>query len=113
MSWLYLLGAAFFEIVWAFGLKFAGTHARPNIVLAGTFAAYVVSFLMLAIALRGLPLGTAYAVWTGIGTLGATVIGIMLFGESATPARVVCIGLIVLGIAGLKVTSGVEVSALR
>lgn len=105
MYWLCLIAAAFFEILWAFGLKFANTHTHPNVVLAGTFVAYVVSFIMLAIALRGLPLGTAYAVWTGIGTVGASVIGIMFFGEIANPARVACIGLIVLGIAGLKLTT--------
>lgn len=105
MSWFYLLGAALFEIAWAFGLKFASTHARPHAVLAATFVAYIVSFIMLAIALRGLPLGTAYAVWTGIGTLGAALIGILLFNETASAARLACIALIVLGILGLKLTS--------
>ena len=104
MAWLYLLVAGLMEVAWAVGLKYTEGFTRlwPSV---WTGAALVLSMLLLAAAVRTLPLGTAYAVWTGIGTIGAAVLGVVLFGEQATPARVVCIGLIVAGLVGLKLTS--------
>ena len=99
MAWLTLLAAGLFEIGWAVGLKAA--NGRP-LVLAATIAAMVVSVALLYLAMRDLPLGTAYAVWTGIGAVGTVLVGIVAFGESADAVRLLCIGLIVAGIAGLK-----------
>ena len=99
MAWLTLLAAGLFEIGWAVGLKAA--NGRP-LVLAATIVAMVVSVALLYLAMRDLPLGTAYAVWTGIGAVGTVLVGIVAFGESADAVRLLCIGLIVTGIAGLK-----------
>ena len=99
MAWLTLLAAGLFEIGWAVGLKAA--NGRP-LVLAGTIVAMIVSVALLYLAMRDLPLGTAYAVWTGIGAVGTVLVGIVAFGESADAVRLLCIGLIVAGIAGLK-----------
>ena len=104
MVWLYLLLAGLFEIVWAVGLKFTYgfTKLWPTI---GTLAAMVVSFYLLALSLRQLPIGTAYAIWTGIGAVGTVILGIIFFKEPATVMRLACVALIVMGILGLKVTS--------
>jgi quaternary ammonium compound-resistance protein SugE len=104
MAWLVLLFAGLFEIGWAVGLKYTAGFTRllPTLVTAGSM---VVSLGLLGIALKTLPLGTAYAIWTGIGTLGTAVLGIALFGESADAARLACMGLIVAGIIGLKLVS--------
>ena len=99
MAWLTLLAAGLFEIGWAVGLKAA--NGRP-LILAATIVAMVISVALLYLAMRDLPLGTAYAVWTGIGAVGTVVVGIVAFGESADAVRLLCIGLIVAGIAGLK-----------
>jgi quaternary ammonium compound-resistance protein SugE len=99
MAWLTLLAAGLFEIGWAVGLKAA--NGRP-LILAATIVAMVISVALLYLAMRELPLGTAYAVWTGIGAVGTVVVGIVAFGESADAVRLLCIGLIVAGIAGLK-----------
>jgi quaternary ammonium compound-resistance protein SugE len=101
MSWIYLFIAAALEIIWASGLKSTAGFTRlwPSI---GVTAAIAGSLFLLAIAARGLPIGTAYAVWTGVGAVGVAIIGILFFGESATPGRLACILLIVLGVAGLK-----------
>ncbi len=101
MPWLFLFGAGIFEIAWALGLKYTDGFTRlwPSV---GTAASLVVSFVLLGLALRDLPLGTAYAVWTGIGTVGTAVLGIALFGEPSDALRLVCIGLILAGIVGLK-----------
>lgn len=104
MSWVYLLLAGLLEIAWAIGLKLSDGFTRPAIT-AATVAAMAGSFALLALALRTLPIGNAYAVWTGIGTIGTVVIGILWFGEQASIIRLVFIGLIVAGIAGLKLTS--------
>lgn len=101
MSWLYLFIAGVLEIVWAIGLKYAAGFTRP-LASAVTLAAMIASVWFLALALRTLPVGTGYAVWTGIGAVGTAVLGIALFAESAHPARLLCIALIVAGIAGLK-----------
>jgi quaternary ammonium compound-resistance protein SugE len=102
MSWLVLFVAGLFEVGWAVGLKYTEGFTRllPSLM---TVASMVISMGLLGLALKSLPLGTAYAIWTGIGTVGTALLGIYLFGEAATVARLVCIGLIVAGIAGLKV----------
>lgn len=105
MAWLVLMLAGVMEVGWAVGLKYTQGFTRlwPSVATA---AALAVSMVLLAISLRTLPLGTAYAVWTGIGTVGTAVLGIVLFREPATVGRLVCIGLIVAGIVGLKVLGG-------
>ena len=101
MAWLILVIAAVFETGWAIGLKYSEGFTRlwPTI---WTLAALVVSMVLLAAAARTLPIGTAYAVWTGIGAAGTAVLGMWLFGESANAARVLCILMIVAGVVGLK-----------
>ena len=101
MSWLYLLVAAVLEIIWASGLKSTDgfTKLWPSV---GVIAAMVASMFLLALAARGLPIGTAYAVWTGIGAVGTAIVGIAVFGESAATPRLLCMVLIIAGVAGLK-----------
>jgi quaternary ammonium compound-resistance protein SugE len=103
-AWSVLVLAGLFEIGWAVGLKYTDGFTRlwPSVL---TGLALVASMALLAVALRTLPLGTAYAVWTGIGTVGTALLGIALFREPVTVARLVCIALIVTGIVGLKVMS--------
>jgi quaternary ammonium compound-resistance protein SugE len=105
MAWVVLFVAGLFEIAWAVGLKYTAGFTRlwPTVATA---TALVASMGLLGVALRTLPLGTAYAVWTGIGSVGTAVLGIVLFREPATAMRLVCIGLIVAGIIGLKLASG-------
>lgn len=104
MSWVYLFIAGLLEIGWAIGLKYTEgfTKLVPTI---WTAAAFVASIGLLGIALKTLPVGTAYAVWTGIGAVGTAILGVYLLGEPATAARLACIGLIVAGIVGLKLVS--------
>ena len=104
MAWLVLLAAGLLEIGWAFGLKHSEGFTRlwPSV---GTIAAMAGSMALLGIALRSLPLGTAYAVWTGIGTVGTAVLGILIYREPTDAVRLACIGLIVAGIVGLKLAS--------
>ncbi|HEU4558846.1 MAG TPA: quaternary ammonium compound efflux SMR transporter SugE [Longimicrobium sp.] len=104
MAWGILFLAGLMEVGWAVGLKYTAGFTRlwPTV---GTAVALVGSMALLGVALRTLPLGTAYAVWTGIGTIGTAVLGIVLFSEPATAGRLVCIALIVAGIVGLKVLS--------
>ncbi len=101
MAWVMLLVAGLFEIGWAVGLKYTNGFTRvwPSV---WTATALVASMTLLGLAVRTLPLGTAYAIWTGIGTVGTAILGIMLFHEPATFLRVAFIGLIVAGIVGLK-----------
>nr|WP_211109201.1 quaternary ammonium compound efflux SMR transporter SugE [Azospirillum tabaci] len=101
VSWVILFFAGLFEIGWAVGLKQTEGFTRP-IPTALTVASMVISLALLGMALKSLPLGTAYAVWTGIGTVGTVVLGIWLYGESADILRLGCIALIVAGILGLK-----------
>lgn len=101
MSWLLLLLAGLFEVAWAIGLKYTDGFSRPFPTLL-TLIAMAVSVLLLAMAVKQLPLGTAYAVWTGIGAVGTVLMGIWLFNEPATLARVLCLLLIIVGILGLK-----------
>lgn len=101
MAWTILLVAAVFEIGWAIGLKYTNGFTRlwPTV---WTVAALVLSVALLELAARSLPIGTAYAVWTGIGAAGTALFGVWLFQEPATAARLLCIGLIVAGVVGLK-----------
>ena len=104
MAWVILVLAGLFEVGWAVGLKYTQGFTRlvPSLL---TIMSMVVSLGLLGLALRTLPLGTAYAVWTGIGTVGTALLGIFLLGESAAALRLVCIGLIVSGLVGLKLVS--------
>jgi quaternary ammonium compound-resistance protein SugE len=101
MSWFVLIIAGLFEITWAVCLKLSNGFTRlwPTV---GTIASLFISVGLLGVAARSLPIGTAYAVWTGIGAVGAVLCGIAFLGEPATPMRLVCLGLIVIGIIGLK-----------
>lgn len=107
MPWVILFIAGLFEICWAVGLKYTDGFMRlwPTI---GTIAAMLISIVLLGIAMKSLPVGTAYAVWTGVGVVGTVILGIFLFGESATILRLACVGLIVLGIIGLKIFSSTD-----
>ena len=104
MAWVVLVVAGGFEVAWAIGLKYTDGFTRlwPSV---GTVAAMVASVVLLAWAMKTLPVGTAYAVWTGIGAVGTVILGIALFGEAATFARLACVGLIVAGIVGLKLVT--------
>lgn len=104
MAWIYLTVAGLFEIGWAIGLKYTDGFTRllPSL---WTLASMILSIVLLGLALRTLPVGTAYAVWTGIGAVGTAALGIYLFGEPATVARLLCIGLILAGIVGLKLVT--------
>lgn len=104
LAWLYLAIAGLLEVGWAVGLKYTEGWSRPW-ASAWTVAAMIASILFLAQALKAIPVGTGYAIWTGIGAAGTAVLGIVLFAESAAPARLACIALIVTGIIGLKLTS--------
>jgi quaternary ammonium compound-resistance protein SugE len=101
MAWTYLIVAGLFEVVWAVGLKYTDGFTRlwPSV---GTLAAMAASVYLLSRALLELPVGTGYAVWTGIGAMGTALAGMVLFGESRAVGRLACIALIVAGIAGLK-----------
>ena len=104
MAWIYLFVAGLAEMAWAIGLKYTEGFTRlvPSLL---TVAAMIVSLALLALALKTLPVGTAYAVWTGIGAVGTAALGIYLFGEPATAARLASMGLIVAGIVGLKLVT--------
>lgn len=104
-SWILLLIAGLLEVVWAIGLKYTEGFSKlvPSVI---TITAMIASVWLLALALKGIPVGTGYAVWTGIGAVGTAILGIALFDEAASLARIACIGLIVAGIFGLKLVSG-------
>ncbi len=104
MNWLILVTAGLFEIVWAIGIKYTVGFTRlwPSV---GTLAAMLVSVVLLGIAMKTLPVGTAYAVWVGVGAVGTAILGIILFGESASAMRLLSLGLIVAGIIGLKLAT--------
>ena len=105
MAWVYLIIAALFECGWAIGLKYTDgfTKVWPSTF---TIIAMIVSFHFLSLAMKTIPVGTAYAIWTGIGTVGVAILGMVLFGESKDILRILCIGLIIAGVVGLKVFSG-------
>lgn len=104
MAWIYLFIAGIFEIVWAMGLKYSHgfTKLVPSVI---TIAGMIVSFYLLAHASKVLPIGTAYAVWTGIGAFGAVILGMVIFNEPVNVLRIIFLGLILMGIVGLKLTS--------
>lgn len=104
MSWIYLLIAGILEIGWAIGLKYTEGWSKlyPSLI---TVVLMIASFQFLSMALKTLPIGTAYAVWTGIGAVGTAVVGMLFFGEPRDIIRVLCVLLIVAGIVGLKLTS--------
>ena len=104
MAWLYLFVAGLFEVGWAIGLKYTQgfTRLMPTLLTLGSM---IVSLGLLGLALKSLPVGTAYAIWTGIGTIGTAILGIALLGEPAGVLRLLCIGMIVAGIVGLKLVS--------
>lgn len=104
MAWIIVIVAGLFEIVWAIGLKYTDGFTRlwPS---AGTLLAMGVSFWLLGVAMRSLPVGTAYSVWVGIGAVGTVAFGIVLFGEPANAARLVSVALIISGIVGLKLAT--------
>lgn len=104
MAWIILVVAGMLEVGWAVGLKYTEGFARlwPSIA---TIAAMVASMALLGVAVRTLPLGTAYAVWTGIGTMGTVIVGMLLFGEPASLVRLLCVCLILSGIIGLKMVT--------
>jgi quaternary ammonium compound-resistance protein SugE len=104
-AWLLLIIAGLLEIVWSVSMKASAGFTKHDFTVL-TLAAAGLSFWLLGLAMRTLPVGTAYAVWTGIGAVGAALLGIVLFGEALTLPRVVCICLIVVGILGLKLFSG-------
>jgi len=104
MAWIVLFVAGLLEVGWAIGLKYTEGFARlvPSVL---TLVSMVGSVVLLGLTLKTLPIGTAYAVWTGIGAVGTALLGIALFGEPATAARLACIGMIVAGIVGLKLVT--------
>ena len=106
MGWVWLTVAGLFEIGWAAGLKCSQglSLAKPGLS-ALTIGLSIVSFVLLGQATKTLPIGTSYAVWTGIGAVGSVILGIVFFGESRDPARIACIAIIVVGIVGLKLTT--------
>jgi quaternary ammonium compound-resistance protein SugE len=103
MAWIILIVAGLFEVAWAVGLKSSDglTKFWPSLF---TLVTLIISMFLLSVAMRTLPLGTAYTVWTGIGAVGAVLLGIAMFGESAAVARLLCITLILVGIVGLKLS---------
>ena len=104
MPWLYLLIAGLLEVGWAIGLKYTNGFTRlwPSI---GTIVAMIVSFFFLSLALKTIPVGTGYAVWTGIGAVGTAILGMVLLGEPREVGRILCLVLIIAGIVGLKLFS--------
>lgn len=104
MAWFLLFLAGLFECGWAIGLKYTEGFTRP-LPTTLTVISMVVSIVLLGLAVKHLPIGTAYAIWTGIGTVGTVILGIWLLGDAASVTRLACISLIVAGIAGLKLTA--------
>lgn len=105
MSWIVLFVAGLFEVAWAIGLEYSDGLSKP-VPTVGTVVALIISMVLLAKAIQDLPIGTAYAVWTGIGAVGTASFGIILFDESATSARLLFISVIIFGIVGLHLVSG-------
>jgi quaternary ammonium compound-resistance protein SugE len=105
MNWVILLVAGLFEVGWAIGLKYTEGFTRlwPTV---GTVLSMIVSLWLLGIAMKGLPVGTAYSVWVGVGSIGTVILGIVLFGEPASAGRLISAGLIIAGIVGLKLAAG-------
>jgi quaternary ammonium compound-resistance protein SugE len=104
MAWIILVLAGLFEVAWAIGLKFTDGFTRPW-PTALTLAAMVISVVLLGVAMKSLPVGTAYAVWVGVGAVGTAILGIVLFAEPANAGRLISLALIVMGIVGLKLAT--------
>ena len=104
MPWIYLLLAGLFEIGFALGMKYSEGFSKP-VPTALTVVSALISLYLMSQAMKNIPVGTAYAIWTGIGAMGVTVLGIYLFNDSASPARLACVDLIVAGVIGLKLVS--------
>jgi len=104
MAWFLLVLAGLFEVGWAVGLKYTDGFTRPWPTVL-TAASMIVSLVLLGLALRSIPLGTGYAIWTGIGTIGTVIFGIVYFAEPASAPRIFCVLLILSGIVGLKLVS--------
>lgn len=104
MAWIILIIAGLIEIGWAIGLKYTEGFTRP-VASVVTISLMIIGMYMLAVATRTLPIGTAYTVWVGIGAVGTAILGMVLFGESRDPIRIVCLVMIVLGVIGLKAFS--------
>ena len=104
MAWIILFFAGLLEVVWAYAMKLSDGFSRP-VPSVVTVAAMIASFTLLALAMKSLPLGTAYTVWTGIGAVGAFVLGVVMLGESVTPLRLLAAGLIVGGLVLMRVSS--------
>jgi len=104
MAWVLLVIAGFLEVGWAIGLKYTEGFTKPWPSIF-TIAAMIISVVLLGIAMKFLPVGTSYAMWVGVGAVGTAILGIILFGEPATPARLLSLGFIVAGIVGLKLAS--------
>lgn len=104
MAWVYLFIAGIFEVIWVIFLKYSEGFSRliPSVITIVTMSC---SFLLLSQAMKNLPMGTAYAVWTSIGTVGATILGIILFNESLNVIRILCLIFVIIGIIGLKLTN--------
>lgn len=105
MNWLILVLAGLFEVGWAIGLKYTNGFTRLWPTL-GTALSMIVSLWLLGIAMKELPVGTAYSVWVGVGSIGTVILGIVLFGEPASAGRLISAGLIIAGIVGLKLAAG-------
>ncbi len=105
MAWIFLVLAGLFETGWAIGLKYTDGFTRPWPIV-WTVLAMIISLWLLGIALRSLPVGTAYSVWVGIGAVGTVILGIVLFGDPVNTGRLISIALIIAGIIGLKLSSG-------
>lgn len=104
MAWVILVVAGLFEVGWAIGLKYTEGFTRPWPTV-GTVLAMIVSLWLLGLAMKSLPVGTAYAIWVGVGAVGTVILGIVLFGDSANAGRLISIGLIVAGLVGLKLAT--------
>lgn len=102
MAWFYLLIAGAIEVGWALGLKYTDGLQKHTLAIVLTVTGMILSYVFLAWAMRELPVGTAYPVWTGIGAVGAAMFGMIIFHESRDPLRILCIGLIIAGVVGLK-----------
>lgn len=105
MAWVYLGIAGVLEVIWAYALKQSAGFSKP-VETGVAVVAMIASFVVLSLAMKSLPLGTAYTIWTGIGAIGAFVLGVVMLGEAMTPLRVISAGLILAGIVGLKLASG-------
>jgi quaternary ammonium compound-resistance protein SugE len=109
MAWLYLLGAGLCEMAWPLGFKYSDGFTKNSTVIYGTLGIMICSFWLMSCAIReGIPMGTTYAVWTGIGAVGTATLGILLFNEPRELPRIVCLGVVIVGLVGLNLLSPLE-----